>query len=78
MIDHYVICADYVCYLNGCLCALFQDFLGRLADKVDNLNDLQRQADDLGNAGYVSDPEGLRSQVIVGICVRRVSLFVCI
>ena len=77
MIDHCVLCADYVCYLNSCLYAFFQDFLGRLADKVDNLNDLQRQADDLGNAGYVSDPEGLRSQVIVGIC-SGVSLCLCV
>ena len=52
--------------VTSSLCS-HQEFLGRLADKVDNLNDLQRQADDLGNAGYVSDPDGLKSQVTVGI-----------
>ena len=43
---------------------MFQDFLARLEDKIENLNDLQRQADDLGIAGCVSDPEALKSQVV--------------
>ncbi|KAK7099742.1 hypothetical protein V1264_022800 [Littorina saxatilis] len=40
-----------------------KDFLDRLDDKIDHLNDLQSQADDLGRAGYVSDPQALKSHV---------------
>ncbi|KAL8599003.1 hypothetical protein ACOMHN_006812 [Nucella lapillus] len=40
-----------------------KEFLARLDDKMENLDDLQYQADDLGNAGYVSDQQALKSQV---------------